>query len=652
MTGQHIVFVGAGPRTAMILERITANREQFPSGPLTVHVVDPYPAGAGRIWREDQSPLLKLNSRAADVSVFTDSSVQCSGPAVDGPSLAQWVQLIRSGQLPDVPALLRPGADAALAAEVQSLAPEDFPTRRLQSCYLSWFFERVAASFSLPDQLLVHRDTVLDIVQEGSQASVLLASGEQISAHQVVLAQGHVDARLDAEPAALHFASQAADRPQLGYYAPGYTNDIDFTDIPAGATMLVSGMGLAFTDLFVLLFEGRGGRFREQDDGTLHYLPSGREPRLLAGSRRGVPYHSKIASSASVHPGTPARYLTEQAIEQLAEQHGKLDFLRHLWPLIAKEAGHWYYRELFQSHPERTTGSYESFLAIFDTLGWYSLQRTELVATLIPDPAHRLEFESLDAPLVGIGPNLPGRTIDQASLADWNERVAQHIREDLQLRDSTSHSELQALFLGLLKIQMQLPQILPLHLLTDAGRQQISGWWQGFFSFMDSGPPAHRLRELLALHEAGMVSFLGPEVEFTFDQQVEQFRAQTRAGQVHARWLIEARLPSPTVGSTANQLLSALHTKHIIAQEPGGTGKVRVNEQQQIISKDGTVRRWIYAVGAGIAGFNSGAFSRPHVNAAPFAQNDALARSLLSAAADMDSWELAGSIAETHRLLG
>ena len=54
------------------------------------------------------------------------------------------------------------------------------------------------------------------------------------------------------------------------------------------------GTGLAFVDLAVLLYEGRGGRFVEAPDG-LRYVPSGSEPVLIAGSPRGALYHAKTA---------------------------------------------------------------------------------------------------------------------------------------------------------------------------------------------------------------------------------------------------------------------------------------------------------------------------------------------------------------------
>lgn len=637
MTEHHIVFIGGGPRTAMILERISANRSLLEDTALHLHVVDPFPAGAGRIWREDQSPLLKLNSRAADVSMFTDDSVQCLGPARPGPALDQWVQLIRDGQLPDVPALLE--TDPLLRAEVVLLAPGDFPTRRLQSCYLRWFFARVQASFTAPDTIEVHQDTAVDLLPGQRTHRVILASGEEILADQVVLVQGHLDAASDADERTAQLAAHAAGSDHLGYIAPGYTNDIDFQDLTAGTEALVSGMGLAFTDLFVLLFEGRGGRFEPSASGALEYFPSGQEPKLLVGSRRGVPYHSKIRSS-TIAPLTSA-YLTEEAIIQLHRQHGELDFFAHIWPLIAKETGFFYYRELFSAHREHVKGSWADFHAAYDSVSWYSPERSSLVAKFVP-PEHRLEFEQLEFPLP-----VPRPLRAELAGAQLDAMVRSHIEEDLRLRDSPDHSQFQALFFGLLRSFVTLPLVH--ELLSQEGRTQLASWWPGFFSFVDSGPPAHRLHELLALHRAGFIKFLGPETSFGFDDEQQSFRAETLAGPIHAPWLIEARLPTTGISTSNDPLLASLLRRGLITEEPGGSGKMHVTSLRQVIGRDSKIYRWLFATGAGVGRFQAGAFSRPHANSAPFADSDALARELLSAPKTMSGWELAGSIAEHHR---
>ena len=90
-------------------------------------------------------------------------------------------------------------------------------------------------------------------------------------------------------------------------------------------------MGLAFVDLLVLLTEGRGGRFQETSDGGLRYLPSGAEPRVWAGSRRGVPFHSKISVALRGEPVAAPRFFTADAVGALLAEHAELDFRSHLW---------------------------------------------------------------------------------------------------------------------------------------------------------------------------------------------------------------------------------------------------------------------------------------------------------------------------------
>ena len=98
-------MVGGGPRAIGVLERLGANAgvpgtaERLAQAPLHVDIVDPHMPGAGRIWRADESPLLLMNSRAADVSIFTDETVEAEGPVVAGPSLAEWADGIRRGTI-------------------------------------------------------------------------------------------------------------------------------------------------------------------------------------------------------------------------------------------------------------------------------------------------------------------------------------------------------------------------------------------------------------------------------------------------------------------------------------------------------------------------------------------------------------------------
>ncbi|GGJ34341.1 FAD/NAD(P)-binding protein [Paenarthrobacter histidinolovorans] len=620
-----IAFIGGGPRTAGVLERLAANQPGLFHGPLDIHVIEPYQPGSGRIWRYDQSPGMLLNSTAADVTMFTDESVTCDGPSVQGPGLSAWAAGILDGSIRDVPAL-----EPHLLAQLRSLTPSSFPTRQLQSKYLEWFFGRAVSALGPETTVTVHRDTATGVERSsGDTHSVRLATGTLVTADVVVYALGHTDSVPDVETARLsEFAARHG-----GFHAPpSYTTDVDYSGIEPGQDVIVSGMGLAFVDLLVLLFEGRGGRFEERPDGGLDYVPSGAEPRLWAGSRRGVPYHSKISSTLRTPVERP-RYFTASAIDALLAEHQELDFRTQLWPLIAKDAGYAYYRELFTGYPDRVLGSWASFEARFDALDWYSPLREELVAVSVPDPGLRLDLEKLDHPLSG------------CAFADHDtvqRSVTAYIQRDVDLRTGPDHSETLALFTALLFVYMDLGRLVPQERLNARSQQAIHGWWHGFFSFVDSGPPSHRLREMLALHRAGFLKFLGPGMWVRADESLGRFVAGSFQSPVvvDASAYIEARLPSASVERSANPALADLHdagwgTEQRLLTSEGthSTGKLLISGNYQVLSPVGTPQQGLFAIGPWTSGWGAGAFARPNTNAAPFRENDALARRILTTVA-------------------
>jgi uncharacterized NAD(P)/FAD-binding protein YdhS len=629
-----LAFIGGGPRTAGVLERLAANRPDLFGGALHIHVIEPHQPGSGRIWRYDQDPGLLLNSTAADVTMFTDASVACDGPTVDGPGLSTWATGVLDGTIRDVPAL-----EPHLLAQLRALTPASFPTRQLQSKYLEWFFGRAVGAFGPEVTVTVHRDTATAVqaVADGEAAAVggpdagahrvRLASGAEVVADVVVYALGHTDSQLD--PESLRLSEFAAKHG--GFHAPpSYTTDVDYSGVKAGQDVIVSGMGLAFVDLLVLLFQGRGGRFEERPDGELDYVASGAEPRVWAGSRRGVPYHSKISSTLRGEPIARPRYFTAEAVEALLAEHQELDFRTQLWPLIAKDAGYAYYRELFTGYPERVLGTWTSFEAHFDAVDWYSSDREDLVNFAVPDPALRLDLEKLDHPLSGCA------FADHAAV---QRSVSAYIQNDLNLRTSPDHSETLALFTALLFVYMDLGRLVPQDRLNARSQQTIHGWWHGFFSFVDSGPPSHRLREMLALHRAGLLKFLGPGMWVRADDSVGRFVAGSFQSPVvvDASAYIEARLPSASVERSANPALADLHdagwgTEQRLLTSEGAhsTGKLLVSGNHQVLSPVGTPQNGLFAVGPWTSGWGAGAFARPNTNAAPFRENDALARRILA----------------------
>ena len=152
----------------------------------------------------------------------------------------------------------------------------------------------------------------------------------------------------------------------------------------------------------ILLTEGRGGRFVSAGGERLHYLSSGREPHLLVGSRRGVPYHAKpMYRLQAAKPSAPT-FCTTEAVTCLLERATPITFWSDLWPLIGREVTWAYYIELALGHPGRVRGSWSDFAATYAELPWGSTAYDRWISTVVPDPADRLDLLALDRPL-GVG---------------------------------------------------------------------------------------------------------------------------------------------------------------------------------------------------------------------------------------------------------
>jgi uncharacterized NAD(P)/FAD-binding protein YdhS len=569
-----LVIVGAGPRGTGLIERIAANAPGLYAGRgLDIHLVDPHPPGAGRIWRQAQSPLLWMNSHAEDVTVFTDETVDMAGPVAAGPTLHEWA----------------------------AIDGRTFADRRLQGAYLRWAHERAVAA--LPPSVAVHhhprRARRVSGPREGRQQVWLEGRPRPLLADLVVLALGHLDAEPDDEQSAL--AAYARDH-GLVHLPPDFTADSDLSPLAPGEPVLVRGFGLAFVDLMVLLTEGRGGRH----DGDT-YVPSGREPVLYVGSRRGVPYHSKIGYDwTGERPPLPRFFGPAEVGALLARPQG-FDFRRDVWPLVEKELGFAHYHRLFTAHPERTAVAWsvfeEKYAAVDDPAG-----RAALVAAVVPDPADRLDLARLDRPLDGVR---------YGSFEEFQEGLRGYVEDDLSRRHDPSHSPDLAVFLALLSVYGQLVRL-----------GGVGPWWHGFFSYLASGPPGPRLRQLLALSRAGVLKFLGAGMTVTAEDGVFRASGATVPGAVvEARALVEARLPEPAVGRARDPLLRELHADGV-AETPDGLLRVDPADGR-LLDRAGRPHPRRFALGPYTDGRTPGAFTRPRTGGPAFRQNDATARAAL-----------------------
>ncbi|GAB2750540.1 FAD/NAD(P)-binding protein [Streptomyces bullii] len=603
-----VALVGAGPRGTSVLERLCASAGELlpPGARLTVHVVDPAPPGPGRVWRTAQSPELLMNTVACQVTLFTDDSVDCSGPIRPGPSLYEWAG--------------------------GTLGPDEYPTRAHYGRYLEWVFAKVVREAPPAVRVETHRARAvrLDDAPDGRQ-SLTLDDGRVLTGlSAVVLAQGHLPAVADAVQRRL---AAHAERHGLRYVPPANPADVDLSAVAPGEPVLLRGLGLNFFDHTALLTTGRGGRFVRTAGGALRYVPSGREPRLYAGSRRGVPYQARGDNAKGPYGRHVPLVLTPEVIAGLrkrADSGEAPDFLAEIWPLVAKEVETVYYTALI-GRP----GFTERFLAV--------PHRDPHEARLLDEfgvpEADRWCWDRVSRPY-------QGRSFPDAGA--WREWLLAYLREDAaQAALGNVRGPLKAALDVLRDLRNELRLVVDHGGLTGVSRRDhLDRWYTPLNAFLSIGPPRRRIEELAALLEAGVVEVLGPRLDVRGEAGGWVAHSPEVPGSaIRVTTLIEARLPEPDLRRTADDLLASLLKTgqcrpHVVdGYETGGLDVTQ--RPYHLMDRQGCAHPRRFAFGVPTEGVHwvTAAGARPGVDSVTLSDADAVARAALRAVAPPETGE-------------
>ncbi|MYR47443.1 FAD/NAD(P)-binding protein [Streptomyces sp. SID5910] len=640
-----VCLVGAGPRGLSVLERLCANERKSPAHrAVTVHVVEPCAPGPGKVWRTGQSRRLLMNTVASQVTVFTDHTVRMDGPVEEGPSLYAWAADLA---LRSADPRVRARFPSWVPAEAGRLGPDDYPTRAFYGAYLEDAYRSVREAAPAHVTVVEHRTAAVALHEEarpGGPQSLLLADGTRLTGlDAVVLGQGHVPARPTPGQRAL---AAAAERHGLAYFAPANPADLDLSGVAPGETVFVRGLGLNFFDVVALLTEDRGGTFVRDGDGRTRYRPSGREPRIVAGSRRGVPYHARGENQKGPHGRHEPRLLTLRAVDRLRAGAGeRLDFRTDLWPLIAKEVESVYYGALLSARGRRHER--EPFVREFLAAPGRDAEARLLDAAGIA-PDERWDWDRLARPWHGR--DLPDRAAHRAWLLD---HLAGDVRE---ARAGNVRGPLKAALDVLRDLRNEIRSAVDHGRLDgDSYRDDLQGWYTPLNAFLSIGPPVSRTEELIALIEAGVVEILGPGVRVTAPGSDDSPSGQPGSPRaaftvvsdvvpgppVRATVLIEARLPEPDLDRTADPLLRGLLESGEAAPfrigGARGTGfrtpGLAVTERPgRVVDAAGRAHPRRFALGVPTEGVHwvTAAGIRPGSDSATLGDTDAVARAVLA----------------------
>ncbi|GIF16717.1 FAD/NAD(P)-binding protein [Actinoplanes teichomyceticus] len=607
-----VAIVGMGPRGLAVLERIARNAAGDPTRRVRVDVVDPYPPGAGRVWRTDQSSVLLMNTPAARTTVFADRAVAIEGDLREGPTLYEWARFqVLLGDLSGFP--------ADVADELRALEPDSSATRRLFGHYLDWAYRHVLATSG--DNVTIHAHATLAVAlwdEPDGRQCLLLQTGDRIAGlDAVVLAQGHYPVTPTGEEQRL--AGFAVEQ-GLTYVLPANPADVDLSMVRPGEPTLLRGVGMCLSDYLALLTEGRAGRYVRDDRGRLDYLPSGLEPRLLVGSRWGLP---GPAGGRDPRAGRRRR------------AGAPLDLGADAWPRIAKEVETAFYTALLRRDVCDCTA--RAFQADYLAVAWRSPAERDILERY--PISRRWSWDDIGYP--GDGPVFAGPD----ELREW-------LLDRLDPRpDPTGDDGPIEAAVGVLDdLRDEVRLALGPGGLTDAGRRRLDQWYTPINALLGLGLPAARTEQLAALIRAGVVQPAGADLHVEPHPDRAAFlvtSAQTPGVRHQVTGMIEARLPRTDLRRTADPLLSWMLANRTCAVEettdptgaPYVTGAVAVTGRPfRPVTAAGQAhpRRFVFGVPPEGVCWSSAGGARPGVSPATLADADAISLAVLGIAGGVE----------------
>ncbi|MBO0471787.1 FAD/NAD(P)-binding protein [Enterococcus sp. DIV0242_7C1] len=608
-----IAIVGGGPRGLSALERIIewSRDEQV----VQITMFDPYGPG-GKVWRIDQSTSLLMNSVVSHVTLFTDETLSTAGPIAKGPNLFEW---LKQEAIPFIRKLNSENS-AFFIEECERLGPNDHCSRALYGVYQQWFYEYVQTRMTEQTSVKFFKDTVRAVRREGELFQVYTKAVET-TADKVILALGHQENELTGE---MNNLAAYASEHRLYYSAPKNAADAHLEAVKEQKPLLIRGLGLAFFDYLTLLTSDRGGTYTEKS-GKLVYHPSGKEPKIIAGARRGIPYHARGLNQKGYGEEYRPRFLKEKSLNRFKRKQNLS--AEQFFFLLKKEVEFAYYSVLLKEH-------------------YPKVNRSKFTDDFIRTKGHETVLQKFG--------------IKEEEWWDWSflEQPKQAIKkkesfkkfiQDYLLWDIEAAKKgnvfgpFAAALDSLKDLRDEVRFMLDHDLFTDdETKEWLWDWFTPLNAFLSIGPPLERIAELEALIEAGIVNILAGEMQIEMrNETFIAFPKDDPENEYAAHFLIEARLPKTenqlSLNLLVQQLLKdGLGTIHYLTLSSGDispTGALLVDKRNsQMIGADKKVINGLFCYGIPTEGLHwlTAATARPGTDPWNLREADRIAETIFN----------------------
>lgn len=568
MTTARIGIIGVGPRGLTILERIVAHERVTKSADIQVFIFDPHPPGVG-CHDPNQEDYLLVNTVAGQITQFSDHSVVGAGPILEGPSFHQWLEEQRSNRLNGQ----NPG---------EPISSDSYYSRALFGRYLYWVYHYLVALAPAHVKITLVQEPVLSTDRLSEDSWVLSTRRGSFHVNYLYLTTGHT------KPAG-NPVSTAQNQPTVVVNDPYPVADCT-ASITEGMTVGIEGMGLTMFDVVAALTTGRGGRFVQQSNGRLRYVPSGSEPRLVAYSRSGLPLTARALNQKGVSIQYRARFLLADKVRSMRASR-KLDFMADVFPLLLADMQFAYCEAYLRERRDPVA----AMLFCNQFVCADAAERERLIEQYVP-AADRFSWDRLVEPI-------PAEAL--ATAEGYQAWLMEHLSEDLrEAYRGNVDGPLKAACDVVRDLRDNLRAAIDFGGLTEASHRWLMSEFVPVMNRIAVGPPSSRIAEMLALVEAGVLDMgYGPGARCEAAGPGE--RMQVRS----VRWpeksvavdvLIKARVPMHSPAQDASPLLRGLLDAGYLRLYYNGSyhpGGIEVNREFNWVTSTGQVLENAWALG-------------------------------------------------------
>ncbi|MER0074901.1 FAD/NAD(P)-binding protein [Corynebacterium sp. KPL3739] len=508
-----IALIGLGPRGISVLERLVAqlNTVSHPPEKLTLHLIDDAQHGGGKIWDINQPKYLCMNTFAHGMTLFSETNSTVEAPVVEGPTIYEWIRLTLGD------AHVSPGARDYVAAhpldpqvlgefgrtELEKLRPESYLPRALYGHYILWVFHSVLQDVPEWVEVKQHHARVVDIESREGADILHLNNDTTVAAGSTLAVTGWQNQGYTENERWI--LKTLEDNPSLRWIRADNPIDQGVDSIKDNEKVLVRGLGMGFFDILILSTVGRGGKFVEDSSKPwgMRYEATGTEPTFAAASRRGYPFLPQ-SNEGALPPAAEIPRL-KKVVAELSHRTGarSINYDTEVWPAVARDAYQAYIDTLARVEPESLRASREEIIAALDAtpvdagVAYNGLaQLDEVIARHTTKDFSLLRWMHL-------------LTEDFSNQQELTEHIAQSLCEDLAESQKGPDSPVRA---ALWSVGFSRK---PTQVLGAEGRYTLESRHHMFDKAISlgqttcSGPPPFRTQQLLALVDAGIVSFVG-----------------------------------------------------------------------------------------------------------------------------------------------